>query len=190
MPLNDLFTCVWDAIEAAPGPARRPSVNDPSADGLECFPSGMERFPVCAHLEGALDAAERSGLGDIAARVRAAKDRLVWSQNDSYTEAKVGRHFLDNYVTGMLTGPEGNLARQAPVSGFVLLGPDTAYAEHSHAPREVGLVLTPGAEWNVDGSGWSGVAAGQIIHHMSWQSHGMRTREVPMLAFAAWLDED
>lgn len=189
MSLSDLFETVWEVIEADPGPARRPVSGDEVSRATDLQPSGAERFPVCRHLDAALSAAEGSGLTRVAGQVRASADALVWSQNASYTEAKVGRYFLDNYATGMLTGPEGNLARQAPCSGFVLLGPDTIYAEHSHGPREVYLVLTPGAAWNVDGTGWSAVAAGQVIHHGPWQRHAMRTGATPLLAFAAWLDE-
>lgn len=129
------------------------------------------------------------GRRQIARLLRQSTSRLIWSQNTSYSEEKLGRRFLDNYVTGILTGPEGNLAREAPCSGFVLLGPETEYPEHCHGPREVYLVVTPGGEWCLDGTDWFSVRPGQVIHHAPWQSHAMRTSREPMLAFAAWLDQ-
>ena len=189
-PLSELFSRVWDAIEASLEPVKRPRcAPDGIAGAADPFESPVDRFPVSAQLECALAAAERSGQGVIAKRLRAAGNLLPWSQNASYAEAKLGHHFLDNYVSGMLTGPDGNLARDAPCSGFLLLGPGTEYPQHSHGPAEVYLVLTPGSEWRLDGTRWFGVEAGQVIHHAPWQNHAMRTHDTPMLAFAAWLDD-
>ena len=53
---------------------------------------------------------------------------------------------MQNYAAGLLTGPDAPLACDAPPSGFLLLGPDTDYPAHSHMPREIYLVLTPGRE--------------------------------------------
>ena len=89
----------------------------------------------------------------------------------------------------MLTGPEGNLARRSPVSGFVLIGPGATYPMHNHAPREVYLVLTPDAEWAHEEDDWFPVEAGQVIHHRSRQDHAIRAGRTPFLAFAAWLDD-
>jgi hypothetical protein len=120
--------------------------------------------------------------------MRQAADLLVWSQNDSYSEAKLGFHFMKNYVFGLLTGPDATFAREAPPSGFLLLGANTEYPVHSHVPREIYLVLTPDVEWRLDGKNWFSVTPGEVIYHAPSQSHAMRTQATPMLAFAAWLD--
>jgi len=188
--LNELFRHVWDRIEADVDAAKRPQWEAADHAGSRVLnESNLEQFPVSRHLEGSLRAAERSGAEKISSLLRQAKNFLVWSHNESYYATKLDGHFMENYVTGMLTGPEGNFARDAPCSGFVLLGPDTEYPEHSHAPREVYLVLTPGVEWRLDGTHWFSVDPGQVIYHSPWQGHAMRTQVTPMLAFAAWLDD-
>ena len=71
---------------------------------------------------------------------------------------------------------------------FLLLGPHTEYRDHSHAPREVYLVLTAGPQWRVDGGDWFAVEPGQVVFHPSRQLHALRARSTPLLVFAAWLD--
>ena len=187
--LNELFACVWDRIETNLEAAKRPEiVAINQARSPDICDSRLEQFPVGKYLEPSLKAAEQSGCEAISGLLRQTRNSLAWSQNESYLEARLGSRFIENYVTGILTGPEGNLARDAPCSGFVLLGPNTEYPEHSHSPREVYLVLTPGTEWCLDGADWFSVDPGQVIYHSVCQSHAMRTHAIPMLAFAAWLD--
>jgi hypothetical protein len=191
MPLlEELFAHVWDRIEANVEAAKRPETAPADCTApAGTYESHLERFRVSQYLEGSLEAAEEAGAEQISSLLRQAKNLLVWSQEETYIAAKLGSHFMENYVTGILTGPEGNLARDAPCSGFVLLGPDTEYPQHSHAPREVYLVLTPGVEWRLDGTHWFSVDPGQVIYHSPWQGHAIRTHATPMLAFAAWLDD-
>ena len=120
--------------------------------------------------------------------IKQAAELLIWSQNDAYTEERLGIRFMKNYVFGLLTGPDALFAREAPPSGFLLLGAQTEYPEHSHLPREIYLVLTPDIKWHLDEKNWFSVAPGDVIYHEQNQSHAMRTHSSPMLAFAAWLD--
>ena len=79
-------------------------------------------FPVARYFETALAAAEQWGLERISILMGQTAELLVWSQNDSYSEAKLGGHFMKNYVFGLLTGPDAPFAREAPPSGFLVLG--------------------------------------------------------------------
>lgn len=188
--LRRLLSLVWDRIEAGDGPARRPNLQSGDhASARRNRGSNLQRFPVSRYLKPSLSAAARSGMGELAASLSESIDTLVWSQNETYLEAGLDSHFLDNYVTGMLTGMEANFACSVPCSGFVLLGPGAEYPEHSHAPREVYLVLTAGAHWRLDSGQWFAAKPGQVIYHSAWQRHAMRTHSEPMLAFAAWLDD-
>jgi hypothetical protein len=148
----------------------------------------LDRFPVARYFETSLTAAEQWGLERVSILLRQAADSLVWSQNESYSEAKFGLHFMHSYVFGLLTGPDALFGRQAPPSGFLLLGPHTVYPAHHHIPREIYLVLTPGVEWCLDNTDWFSVSPGEVVYHAPGQSHAMRTQATPMLAFAAWLD--
>ena len=93
--LIELFDCVWDFIEAAgamgkrpEGPWRHRSVKPVMSE------SRLEQFPVSGYFETSLAATERWGLERIPILMRQTADLLVWSQNDSYSEAKLGVHFM------------------------------------------------------------------------------------------------
>ena len=187
--LIELFDCVWDAIEAAGTIGKRPQEPWRHRAGAPMKSvSRLEQFPVSRYFEASLSTAEQWGLKRVSILLRQAADSLVWSQNESYSEAKLGEHFMKNYAFGLLTGPDALFAREAPPSGFLLLGQNTEYPAHRHVQREVYLVLTPGVEWCLDGTNWHAVSPGEVIYHSPSQSHAMRTKTVPMLAFAAWLD--
>jgi hypothetical protein len=189
--LIELFECVWDTVEASGELAKRPEGPWRSrAVTPVASASPLEQFGVSRYFETALAAAEKLGYKRVSSLLRKAAHSLVWSQNESYSEAKLGDHFMKNYATGLLTGPGAPFAREAPPSGFLLLGLNIEYPAHRHLPREVYLVLTPGTEWCLDGADWFSVAPGEVIYHSSNQSHAMRTQETPMLAFAAWLDSE
>ena len=189
-PLSALFNHVWDQIER-----RQDAVFRPTVEGISSFETTglvttcLEEFSASKYLEESLVSAEKSGFGELSKLLRQSASSLVWNQNSSYSSTKLGSNFIENYVTGVLTGPEGNFAREAPVSGFLLLGPYTEYRDHSHAPREVYLVLTPGAEWRVDCTDWFTVEPGQVICHPSLQIHAIRTHSAPVLIFGAWIDK-
>ena len=147
-----------------------------------------DQFPVLAHLDAALELARDGVLADLARDLAAARDVIRWTQNAAYDEARVGRQLLDNYAYACLTGPDGPLACEVPLGGYLLLAPNTQYVDHRHAPREIYLVLTPGARWSLDGGEWFEVEAGELIVHEPWQMHAVRTGTEPLLAFAAWLE--
>jgi hypothetical protein len=145
-------------------------------------------FPVLAHLDAALRLAQAGELAALAESVAEACGLLRWSQNAAYDEARVGRELLDSYAYACLSGPDCLQRCEAPLSGYILLGPNFEYPDHQHAPREVYLVLTPGTRWCLDSGEWFDVEVGDLIVHEPWQMHATRTGEYPFLAFVAWLE--
>ncbi len=128
LKLIELFDCVWDSIEAAGAVGKRPQGAWRRQAGAPVTSvSLLEQFPVSRYFESSLAAAEQCGLERISILIRQAADLLVWSQNDAYSEAKLGVHFMKNYAFGLLTGPDAPFAREAPPSGFLLLGAKTEY---------------------------------------------------------------
>lgn len=147
-----------------------------------------KEFPVHKFLERALKLAKEHGHSDIANLFGNIANDLRWSQNPQYTEANTPRTLLDGYAYAALSGPEGPIHLAAPRGGYALFGPDVTYPQHKHAPREIYLVLTPGAKWQLDGGEWFDVEPGDLIYHAPWQVHAMKTTTEPMLAFAGWID--
>jgi len=145
-------------------------------------------FPVLAQFDAALELASASRLAALAESLAAARDALPWTQNASYDEARVGRELLNAYAYACLSGPDGLQRCEVPLAGYILIAPQFEYVDHRHAPREVYLLLTPGARWRLDGGEWFDVEPGELIVHEPWQMHAMRTGDFPLLAFAAWLE--
>lgn len=144
-------------------------------------------FPVLRHLDRAIELARQGPLPDLAERFAAVAGHLRWSQNPNYTEENCDRRFLDGYAYSAFSGPQGPIHVDAPRGGFMLMGPDVLYKDHSHAPEEVYLILVSGgAQWRLDGGDWFDVADGDLILHRPWCRHGMRTGPEPLLAFAGW----
>lgn len=187
--LIELLDYLWDTIEANQTLSKRPQfLYEPIIDNETTSTAKLGNFPVSQQLETSLTAAERCGFKKLADLVRQTIDMLTWSQNPAYTKEKLGINFINNYVFGAATGPDSFLSPKAPPSGFLLLGPNTEYPSHSHPPSEIYMVLTPGAQWQLDGKKWFSVSPGEIIFHSPNQPHAMRTHKDPMLAFAAWLE--
>jgi hypothetical protein len=187
--LIDLFDYVWDVIETSCQKGNRPKGNYENPTVASPDVANLERFPVSAYFEKSVTAVSISGFETLATMLRDSKDLLTWSQNESYSASKLGQHFMDNYVTGQLTGPGAPIAQEAPPSGFILLGENTLYRAHFHLPDEVYLVLTPDIEWCLDNKAWFPVSPGDVIYHAPNQSHAIRTGDTPMIAFAAWLQK-
>ena len=145
-------------------------------------------FPVLEHFDRALALARRHALAELAAALEAARDELCWSQNAAYDETTVDRALLDGYAYAVLTGPDAPLPCEAPLCGYLMMAPGLHYRDHRHAPREIYLVLTPGARWCLDSGDWFEVMPGELIVHEPWQMHAMQTGDEPLLAFAAWLE--
>lgn len=181
----------WRAVEARTDLIRGKRIARPDAIPKEAPIRNArwgEDFPVLKHLPAALDAAANAELAGLAGSFGALAGSIGWSQNAGYTLENSGQAFLDGYAYASLSGPEGPVLCEAPMAGYMLLGPNLLYPDHQHAPREVYLVLTPGARWSLDSGEWFDVAPGTMIVHDSWQNHAIRTGNTPFLAFAAWLD--
>lgn len=189
--LEALLDACWQAVAARPDRVAGRRVAVPRPVPTECRPAGARfatDFPVLAHLDAALALARRGDLAALADRFAAAAPKLPWSQNAGYTAANCSRAFLDGYAYAGIAGPEGPICVDAPRGGFLLMGPGVTYPAHNHAPREVYLLLTPGAEWQLDQGDWFPTRAGDLLFHDAWQMHAMRTLDAPMLAFAGWIE--
>ena len=192
--LRDLETLnrqTWAAIAARSDSRSGQRVQMPKK--IDCERQDAEsrfsnHFPVLEHLQQALALVAEGPLADIGEGFARLAHELRWSQNPGYTEANSSRSFLDGYAYAGFSGPDAPLLCAVPRGGLVLLGPRVTYPSHQHAPREVYLLLTPGAQWCLDEGEWFDVEAGELIYHDSWQMHAMRTADSPMLAFAGWIE--
>lgn len=186
-----LVRAIWDAVQARTDIVTQRRVTMPEIvqqDAPVVEARFSRTFPVLKHFDRALDLAREGPLSGLADAFADNPHRLNWSQNTSYTKANCSLNFLEGYAYAGLSGPDGPIYWAAPRTGVMLMGPDVLYPGHNHAPREIYLLLTSGAQWRLDGGDWFDVAAGDLIFHDAWQMHEMRTFDEPMLAIAAWIE--
>lgn len=121
---------------------------------------------------------------DVHQAVQAVASSAEWRQ--SYTEAEVGKRFLETYGYFELYGPSGhyhcNNAR-----GFVAYwGPGLTYDWHDHVAEELYFVLSGSALFQSEGAADAVLTRGGTRQHMSKQPHAMQTQDDAILVFVPW----
>lgn len=146
-------------------------------------------LPVLRHVGDAVARSESTPDRDLVAAFAAVAGTASWTQTASYLTDPPSAGFLDQYAHATLLGhPDG--AGSGPQAndvslGLLLLGPDVLYPPHRHPADEVYLALTEAAWMHNDGS-YRPQPVGALVHHESWQPHGMRTVGRPLLAIYLW----
>ncbi len=116
--------------------------------------------------------------------LRRAAPELHWKQ--TYSEAEVGRRFLDTYGYVELFGPEGHF-RSAKLRGYIgIWGPDLTYDWHDHEAEELYFTLAGRAVFAARGAPNAMMRPGLARAHMTHQPHLMITLDQPYLAYALW----
>ena len=107
-----------------------------------------------------------------------------WVQ--TYSEAEVGRHFLDHYGYIELLGPKGIFRTQACRAFIGYWGPSLFYPLHNHKADEIYLVLTGSCLFEAKGDSPVNLGPGGTKFHRSCQSHAMTMGDKGMLALCLW----
>ncbi|MEM7093101.1 MAG: dimethylsulfonioproprionate lyase family protein [Actinomycetota bacterium] len=107
-------------------------------------------------------------------------DELCWFRSSS-----VPSDFVTQSAAAELLGPDGAVETHELRFGFFLIGPHADYVRHWHAAEELYMVLSGGAEWNLD-DGWRRRSAGDIVRVPSMTPHAIRTSTSPVLMLYSW----
>ena len=116
--------------------------------------------------------------------VQAASPHIHWSHG--YTEAEVGRDFLDGFGYLELYGPYG-LFHSAKGRGFISFwrrGLD--YPWHYHKAEELYAIVSGTARFEAHGDSPEILRAGDTKFHHSNQHHAMQTPDDHVLTFVLW----
>ncbi|MDE3176499.1 MAG: transcriptional regulator [Pseudomonadota bacterium] len=138
------------------------------------------RLPVCDCLPAALAIAGTTSPA-LAAAFAAIEPQLRWA-----VRASGGRFASANWPEGhanaTIVGPEHGLEGRRDVAiGVSLLAPHVRYPDHSHAPEEIYLLLTPG-RFRHGVSDWFEPGAGGTLHNIPDITHAMASQAAPLLA--------
>ena len=124
------------------------------------------------------------GQGPFHAALGAICPHADWVQ--TYNEAEVGRHFLDNYGYVELFGPSGIYITQQCRAFIGYWGEGLVYPLHDHEAEEIYLVVSGSCRFEADGDAAADLGPGGTKFHRSFQPHAMRMGPAGMLAFCLW----
>ncbi len=122
--------------------------------------------------------------GALQAALAAVVDHADWVQ--TYSEAEVGREFLNNYGYIELFGP-GGIFTSSQCRAFIgYWGQGLYYPMHDHEAEEAYLVIGGRGLFEADGEVPADLGPGGVRIHAPFQSHAMEMRDAPMLALCLW----
>jgi hypothetical protein len=164
-------SCTGPALRAAEAVLAR--LDRPGAPG-----PGPARLPVCDWISPALAAVtpERAGLSQAFA---ALEGRLNWTRRASAQVSE--QSFWNGHANAVILGPGGHEMRSDLWIGATVMAPGMLYPDHTHAPEEVYLSLTPGEWWNA-AMDWTDPGPTGAIYNPPGITHAMRSGSGPFLA--------
>ena len=116
--------------------------------------------------------------------LQAAARHAEWRQ--TYSEAEVGRAFLQRYGYIELYGPQG-VFRTWDSRGFVAFWAEgLVYPWHYHEAEEIYAVVSGGGLFEARGGTTARLGPGQTYYHESNQPHALTLEDEPILALALW----
>ena len=179
----ELITTVHDFLKSLGGAHINSFLVDWPAAGTPTRPIVSNDLPVLSWIPEAVAAAHKKArfLVEMLASVA---DQIAWGQ--TYSADDFGSGFLEKYGWTELIGLRGPIASERIACGFLMLGPEIEYPQHSHEAKEVYVPLTEPTFWLRGNEDWESRTACRPIYHASRMPHAMRTASTPLLALYLW----
>ncbi len=137
--------------------------------------------PVTAHLDRALDLAERDALRGLGRALSRVSDQLTWE----YGYETMPKALERKYAYCEVLGPQGPIRAERLILGFVLFAPNTTYPQHSHKEIEESYISLAGAWSENDNAVY---APGSLILNRAEHEHRITTGQLdPCLLAYAWV---
>ena len=151
----------------------------PKARRRDVAPSTLPSVSLLPDLVGACPEPTRP-LGEA---LLAAAPLIEWRQ--TYSEAEVGREFLDRYAYCEILGPKGHFAWDRLRVFAAFWGEGLDYGMHAHEPEEIYVLLSGSAQFRTP-LAHSRPGPGDHVVHAPGEPHAMRMDRAPLLALAIW----
>ena len=135
-------------------------------------------------LLGALAAKVHPHTAPLVAAVIAMARDVHWRK--SYSEAEIGRDFMDRFCSVELVGPTGHFRSNATRAFIIFWDSGLRYPWHHHEAEELYFILAGEAVFEAEGLDPVLLGPGDSRFHESGQPHAMDTRQSPMLALVLW----
>ena len=131
-------------------------------------------------------------LVEIAACLKAAKDDLVWREDNAqfYQQgADLGKGYTKCNLHTLLIGLDACGYHDPDFSlGIFMLGPRTLYRDHNHDAPELYLNLSNKSGWRFDTRDWQDFPAGSLVWNAAGEAHATRTYDEPFISVFVWLE--
>ena len=149
------------------------------------FNTGVESTsPPAKRFWDALAANPTPALAGVVGAGRGCAEAFHWRVNENY-RGIFDDHFFDHECFTEVIGPSGLLIADDFRAGFLILGENVHYPDHSHAATELYHPACGEAAWRQGDRIKRDRTPGTPIYHTEWESHAMWTT-VPMLALWSW----
>ncbi|PZQ95274.1 MAG: hypothetical protein DI533_19590 [Cereibacter sphaeroides] len=176
---DNLFATVGALICTTP--ELRDFVDWPDAPAFPGVPAlGVPAIPLITGLQ-AVAAAQTA---PIVEAIKAVASQAYWQQ--TYSEAEVGRDFLNRYGWFELVGPTGHYLSDTMRAYIAFWGEGLHYPMHLHEAEELYYILAGSAEFHAAGQGSAILRPQDARHHASNQPHAMDTHAEPVLTLILW----
>ena len=153
------------------------------ADGTPTRSIVSNHRPVLSWMPEAVAAAHKKALF-LMDKLASVADQIAWGQ--TYAVDDFGSGFLERYGWTELIGLRGPAASERIACGFLMLGPEIEYPQHSHEAEEIYIPLTEPTFWMRGNEDWKSRPPCRPIYHASRMPHAMRTESTPLLALYLW----
>jgi quercetin dioxygenase-like cupin family protein len=187
-PLQEFLDSLKENFAAAKlDAATRSMIDVLFADLARPAPEGshhLRRLPTCRHLPDAINLAKSASpeLARLASAFEAIEPSLAWMVRASGAPF-ASANWPEGHANATIIGSASPLETRDDVAiGASLLAPNVRYPDHSHAPEEVYLLLTPGRFQHGD-LDWMALASGETLHNEPRIKHAMASDSGPLLAF-------
>ena len=156
---------------------------------VDCEPKGTRHERV---LNKAISEIKACELNEIASCLYAAKDDLVWLEDNSqYYQpgANLGSGYKNCNLHTLLIGPNScGYKHDDTLLGIFMLGSRTLYRDHKHDAPELYLNLSEKSGWRFELGEWQDYTAGSFIWNAPGVRHAARVYEQPFISVFAWLE--
>lgn len=131
-------------------------------------------------------------LSRIASCLHAAKDDLVWREDDAQfypPGADLGAGYTKCNLHTMLIGQKACGYTHEDFSlGIFMLGPRILYRDHNHDAPELYLNLSEKSGWRFGTRQWQDYPAGSLIWNKAGVPHATRVYNQPFISVFVWLE--
>ena len=156
---------------------------------IDIPPQGTRHDEV---LKNAIDGVVAPELQEIATCLKAAKDDLVWREDNSQfylSNADLGEGYKKCNLHTLLIGPDACGHHHPDFSlGIFMLGPRTLYRDHNHDAPELYLNLSEKSGWRFGTHEWKDLPAGSFIWNAAGKTHATRVYDQPFISVFVWLE--